>query len=230
MSESSTTESGTAMSPSELDIDALLSQAKANLSKKSTEEETEESTDRLSKIRQGLKSLPTVNDTLGQASLKALPGKGAVKLHEHDKAQQQPESGFRKIVDPVKVKQEAKKARESNAGDKWFNMPKPEITPETKRDLQLLQMRSVLDRKRHYKKEKVGMPKYFQTGTIIEGNTEYYSARLSNKERKKTLAEEILADSESRKYFKRKYGEIQTSKLSGRKAHYKKVKELRKKI
>jgi hypothetical protein len=229
MSESSTTESGTAMSPGEVDIDTLLSQAKANLSKKPTEEEKPESTDRLSKIREGLKSLPTVKDALGDASLKTLPSKGAVKLHEHDKTEQ-PESGFRKIVDPVKVKQEAKKARESNAGNKWFNMPKPELTQETKRDLQLLQMRSVLDRKRHYKKEKVGVPQYFQTGTIIEGNTEYYSARLSNKERKKTLAEEILADSESRKYFKRKYGEIQTSKLSGRKAHYKKVKELRKKI
>lgn len=162
--------------------------------------------------------------------MKALPSKGAVRLHEDENTRPtQTESGFRKIVDPVQVKREAKKARESNAGDKWFNMPKPELTQETKRDLQLLQMRSVLDRKRHYKKEKVGVPQYFQTGTIIEGNTEYYSARLSNKERKKTLAEEILADSESRKYFKRKYADIQTSKLSGRKAHYKKVKEMRKK-
>ena len=108
-------------------------------------------------------------------------------------------------------------------------MPKPEMTPQLKRDLQLLKMRHVLDPKRHYKKDNAPLPKYLQTGTLIEGNTEYYSARLSKKERKQTIADEILADVSSRAYYKRKYGEIQTSKMSGRKAFYKKVKEARKK-
>jgi Fcf2 pre-rRNA processing len=89
-------------------------------------------------------------------------------------------------------------------------------------------MRNVLDPKRHYKKEKGPLPTYFQSGTIIEGNTEYYSARLTRKERKNTIAEEILADASSKAYFKRKYGEIQSTKRSGRKEHYKKLKEMRK--
>jgi len=42
-------------------------------------------------------------------------------------------------------------------------MPATEVTPEIKLDLQLLKMRNVLDRKRHYKKdESKGIPKYFQ--------------------------------------------------------------------
>ena len=55
-------------------------------------------------------------------------------------------------------------------------------------------MRDVLDPKRFYKKEnsKPQIPEFSQVGTIIEGPTEYFSGRLSNKERKRTLVEEIL--------------------------------------
>lgn len=221
------------MSPDAFDIDELLLQAKNNLTNDGEKKPMHENNDsHLSKLQAGLKSLPKVSDSLGQTSLKPLPSKGAVKLLNDDSINRSEEKGtnqFRKVVDPIKVKQQEKLERESNAGNKWFNMPKTEMTPEIKRDLQLLKMRNVLDRKRHYKKDNSKFPTYFQTGTIIEGNTEYYSARLTNKERKKTLAEEVLADSESRKYFKRKYGEIQNSKLSGRKAHHKKIKEMRKK-
>lgn len=42
-------------------------------------------------------------------------------------------------------------------------MPAPEITPEVKRDLQLLKLRNVLDPKRFYKKDSDRkLPKYFQ--------------------------------------------------------------------
>lgn len=103
-------------------------------------------------------------------------------------------------------------------------MPKTEMTPQIKRDLQLLKLRHVLDPKRHYRRpdEKAEM-KYFQPGTIIEGPTEFYSARLSKKERKQTLADEIMADNKAKEYFKKKYEEIQKVKTSGGKKHYKKV-------
>jgi len=53
--------------------------------------------------------------------------------------------------------------REKNKGDKWFNMPATEITEEVKRDLEVLQMRSVLDPKTFYKKNDLKvLPKYFQ--------------------------------------------------------------------
>lgn len=90
-------------------------------------------------------------------------------------------------------------------------------------------MRGVLDPKRHYKKEnsKAAAPEFSQVGTIIEGATEYYSARLQNKDRKKTFVEEVLAGEAESGRFKRKYEEIQTSKTSGKKAYYKALKAKR---
>ena len=38
-------------------------------------------------------------------------------------------------------------------GPGWFNMKAPELTEEAKRDLEVLQMRSILDPKRHYKND-----------------------------------------------------------------------------
>ena len=103
------------------------------------------------------------------------------------------------------------------------------MTPEVKRDLQLIQMRSVLDPKRHYKKQtgKAKAPEYSQVGTIIEGPTEFFSARIPNRERKRTLAEEMLAVEATTGRFKKKYNEIQASKTSGKKAYYKQLKAKR---
>jgi hypothetical protein len=52
--------------------------------------------------------------------------------------------------------------KESTAGEKWFDMPATEITPQLKQDLTLLQMRDVLDPKRHYRASAKTLPKYFQ--------------------------------------------------------------------
>lgn len=108
-------------------------------------------------------------------------------------------------------------------------MPRTNLTPELKRDLQLIKMRGVLDPHRHYKKDNSAFPEYSQVGTIIEGNADYFSSRLSNKERKRTIAEEVMADGSSRKRFKNKYEEIQIKKRSGKKEFYKKLKQQRKK-
>lgn len=90
-------------------------------------------------------------------------------------------------------------------------------------------MRSVLDPKRHYKKEgsKPKIPEFSQVGTIIEGPTEFFSARLTNKDRKRTLVEEVLEGEKATQRFKSKYNEIQEAKTSGKKAHYKKMKQMR---
>lgn len=119
--------------------------------------------------------------------------------------------------------------KKATAGSDWFNLPRTDLTPELKRDLQLLKMRNVLDPKRHYKKDnaKTNAPEFSQVGTIIEGPTEFYSSRIPNRERKKTFVDEVLAAEESTGRFKRKYGDIQSSKTSGKKAHYKKLKERR---
>lgn len=124
-----------------------------------------------------------------------------------------------------------KKAKEANAGAQWFNMPKTDLTPELRRDLQLLKMRSVLDPKRHYKKDnaKNDVPEFSQVGTIIEGANEFYSSRLNNKDRKQTILEEVIAQEHDSGRFKRKYEDISKTKTSGKKNFYKALKAKRSK-
>jgi hypothetical protein len=109
-------------------------------------------------------------------------------------------------------------------------MPRTELTAEFKRDFEIIKHRNVLDPHRHYRKDKSGIPEYSQVGTVIEGNTEFFNSRINRKDRKKTILEEVMADSTSKDRFKRKYNEIQQSKKSGKKEFYKKLKEQRKKI
>ncbi|ETI23319.1 hypothetical protein G647_05119 [Cladophialophora carrionii CBS 160.54] len=133
---------------------------------------------------------------------------------------------------PVELPQKSKKVNDqTSAGPEWFDMPKTKLTPQLKRDLQLIEMRSVLDPHRHYKKNnrKGKVPTFSQTGTVVEGPTEFFSARINKKERAKNFVEEALATENQTGRFKRKYGEIQEAKMSGKKAHYKKLMAKRKK-
>ncbi|OJJ94611.1 hypothetical protein ASPACDRAFT_65090 [Aspergillus aculeatus ATCC 16872] len=115
------------------------------------------------------------------------------------------------------------------AGSDWFDLPKTELTAELRRDLQLLRMRSVLDPKRHYKKEnsKAQPPPFSQIGTIIEGPTEFFSGRIAKKDRKKTFVDEALALEKETKRFETKYRDIQATKQSGKKAYYKTLRSRR---
>lgn len=123
--------------------------------------------------------------------------------------------------------------KKATSGPDWFNLPRTDVTPELQRDLQILRMRSVLDPKRHYKKDngskKSLIPQFSQVGTVIEGPTEFSSGRIPNKQRKKTFVEEVLARSEDMDRFKCKYNEVQVSKASGKKGYYKQLKAKRRK-
>jgi hypothetical protein len=105
------------------------------------------------------------------------------------------------------------------------------LTPQLKRDLQLIEMRSVLDPHRHYKQTpgKNKVPAFSQVGTVIEGPTEWYSSRINRKDRAKNFVEEAMVGERETGRFKRKYNEIQEKKTSGKKAYYKSLMEKRKK-
>ncbi|KAF1851122.1 nucleolus protein-like protein required for cell viability [Cucurbitaria berberidis CBS 394.84] len=140
-----------------------------------------------------------------------------------DKKQQALADGIKKIEDPLQVRKLRKlEEKKATAGAQWFNMPKTELTPELRRDLQLLKMRSVLDPKRHYKKDnsKNDVPAFSQVGTVIEGATEFYSSRLNKKDRKQTILEEVISQEQGSGRFKRKYADIAKTKASGKKAFY----------
>ncbi|OVA09849.1 Fcf2 pre-rRNA processing [Macleaya cordata] len=122
--------------------------------------------------------------------------------------------------DPKKLNKLSRKQLKDTAGKNWFDMPAPTITPEIKKDFQILKLRSVMDPKRHYKKADMKskeLPKYFQAslrnvGTVIESASDFFSGRLTKKERKATLAEEILSDRTLGDYRKRKVREIEKQK------------------
>lgn len=90
-------------------------------------------------------------------------------------------------------------------------------------------MRSVLDSKRHYKKEngKAKAPEFSQVGTIIQGPTEFFSGRIAKKDRKKTFVEETMATESQTRRFASKYRDIQDTKTSGKKAFYNKLRAKR---
>lgn len=109
-----------------------------------------------------------------------------------------------------------------------FNMPKTKLDDALKSDLSLLKLRSVLDPKQHYKKDasRSLVPDYSEVGRILEGPLEY-KTRLPNRERKRTFVEEVLAKERLTGRFKKSYAEIQSSRTSGKRAHYKKAQSKR---
>ncbi|KAM6456562.1 deoxynucleotidyltransferase terminal-interacting protein 2 isoform 1-T1 [Liasis olivaceus] len=113
------------------------------------------------------------------------------------------------------LKKQRRVERAKTTGDGWFGMKAPEMTEELKNDLKALKMRAVIDPKRFYKKnDREGLPKYFQVGTIVDSPVDFYHARIPKKERKKTIVDELLADSEFRRYNKRKYQDIIAEKAA----------------
>lgn len=114
--------------------------------------------------------------------------------------------------DPKKLNKLLRKQVKDTTGNSWFDMPAQVVTPELKQDLQLLKLRGVMDPKRHYKKgdtKSKSLPKYFQVGTVVESASDFFSARLTKKERKARIADELLADSSLAQYRKRKVREIE---------------------
>lgn len=142
------------------------------------------------------------------------------------------QSGFEKLeavpceLSTKLLKAKRRKERSKTKGKDWFNMGAPELTPEVKHDLQVIRMRSVLDPKRFYKKNDLKtLPRYFQIGKVIDSHLDYYSGRLTKKERKKTIVDELMTDAQFSKYNKRKYKEIIDEK---RRLHYKAHKHAKK--
>ena len=118
----------------------------------------------------------------------------------------------------------ARKAPET-AGRKWFDMEAPEMTDAVRQDLLLLRNRNFIDAKRFYKgaknEHKKELPKFFQMGTIVEAPHEFVSGRLSKKERKATIMDELLSDDRLRGYTRKTFLQIQKKKSSGGKRWHK---------
>lgn len=117
-------------------------------------------------------------------------------------------------VPPYDIHQrQAKRERQiekgKTKGKNWFNMPAPELTEEKKNDLLAVQMRGGLHADKFFKKgsDTKGLPKYFQTGTVVDNPADFYR-RIPKKDRKKTILEELYNDVKVKKFSKKRYGEI----------------------
>ncbi|KAI1082355.1 Fcf2-domain-containing protein [Whalleya microplaca] len=132
-----------------------------------------------------------------------------------------------RVPEPRRSKKEM--TTKTDAGPGWYNLPKTDLTPQLKRDLQILKMRDVLDSKRFYRKDnsRAAVPEFSSVGTIVEGPTDFFNARMTKKERKRTLLEEVLETEDSTRKLKSKYGQIQEVKKSGKKGYYKKMMQKR---
>ena len=86
------------------------------------------------------------------------------------------------------------------------------MSDQLKTDLAIIRNRNYLDPKKFYKSADSFNGKVLQVGTVIEGSSEFYSSRLTNKERKQNLTEEIMSDVTVASYAKRKYYDMQSEK------------------
>ncbi|KAJ3119102.1 Deoxynucleotidyltransferase terminal-interacting protein 2 [Phlyctochytrium bullatum] len=130
-----------------------------------------------------------------------------------------------------KTKKKMAKEKETT-GPGWFDMKAPELTEELKRDIDVIKSRSALDPKRFYKKPDKNMkgsayPKFFQIGSVVDHATDYYANRLTKKERKRGILEELMADRETKSYLKKKFTKIQKEKADAVKPYRKPLSAMR---
>lgn len=102
-----------------------------------------------------------------------------------------------------------RKQHDNTAGSGWFGMAPTAMTDQLKTDLSIIRNRNYLDPKKFYKSADSFEGKVLQVGTVIEGSAEFYSSRLTKRDRRQNLTEEIMADSSVSNYAKRKYQDIQ---------------------
>lgn len=126
------------------------------------------------------------------------------------------------------AKKKRNKGDADTAGAAWGHMRAPELTADLKRELLLVKMRDALDPKRFYRSADGGktLPKYFQMGTIMEGADDGKN-RLTRKERKGSMLQELMADGAIRKRAKAQFLKSQAAHAEGVKRRFKPTKPKR---
>ncbi|GLC38610.1 hypothetical protein PLESTB_000452200 [Pleodorina starrii] len=107
------------------------------------------------------------------------------------------------------------------ASKRWFQLPTTKITDEVKQELRLLRLRGAYDPKRFYKSfDETKFPKHFQIGTVMDNPQDFYSSRLTSRERGTSITQELLADPAVAAARKKRY-----AKLQAEATRYQKVKK-----
>lgn len=113
---------------------------------------------------------------------------------------------------PLASTLQSRKAKSSSKteSEKWWQLPEQEITPDVRRELEIIKMRNYLNPKRFYKaNDSKSLSKRFQFGTIISGAFEGRASNLTRAQRRETIAGELMADKRTRKYTRRVFNSVQ---------------------
>jgi len=124
-------------------------------------------------------------------------------------------------------KRGVKRVPDDTAGHGWFGMKPSAMTEDLKTDLAVIRNRTYLDPKRFYKSADKNH-KIVQMGTVIEGASEFYSSRLTKKQRRSNLTEELMADPSASEYTKKKFKKMAEEKSYQHKLRNKKPKRAKK--
>eukprot|EP00947_MAST-08B_sp_MAST-8B-sp1_P004818 g4818.t1 len=116
------------------------------------------------------------------------------------------------------TRSEREALRTSTAGARWNNMAAPTMTPELRRELKILRLRQYANPKRFYKALDHGgkAPRYFQLGTVLDSEYQGRNSRVTKRDKKSSLIEELKGDQDFRKYAKRTYATIQEERSAGK--------------
>jgi hypothetical protein len=137
---------------------------------------------------------------------------GAVSGSRENKQRIQAMTGGSSFSYTTNLKKPRKTEQRNDAGEGWFCMKPTPMTEDVKRDLALIKNRNYLDRKRFYKSSDAS-GSMVQVGTVIEGASEFYSARLAKKDRRTNLVDEVLASSDA-EYVQNKFRTMQREKTA----------------
>lgn len=115
-------------------------------------------------------------------------------------------------VEPTK--EVVEKPTSSAIARDWHSMPTLHMTPELVRDIRVIENRQHIDPKRFYKSSGSGrakgeLPEHMAFGTVVEGAHEFYSSRLTKRERRKSITDEIMSDDRVMKFTKTRVRAIQ---------------------
>jgi len=108
-------------------------------------------------------------------------------------------------------KKGTKRAPPTTAGAGWFHMKPTPMTEELKADMAVIKNRNYLDPKKFYKSADQ-FSNILQAGTVIEGSSEFFSSRLTKKQRRTNLTDEIMADPTLADYTKNKFKSMSQEK------------------
>lgn len=164
-------------------------------------------------LKKKVSHLPSIEVRLQDEILKSKKirntSRGVLKIN--DAVNERIESVLPNSKDKIRTDKRLIKEEKTN---KWFEIKKPELTDDLKRDLLIIKNRKYLDPKRFYRGEKWEIPENFQIGEIVSGVGEY-AGKLKRKQKGESLVDELLKDKDTNTWFNKTYSEIQVKKKSG---------------